>query len=193
MKQYVIVVFFVFFYSKMYAQKSVEESTCFSFLNHRQSFRNEQWREDQSVTVEKAAAFHILPAFKIQLAIGDSMGMRELIEEKKYIYISIWSAADGLYMHEVLDSIADKYKNTLLILGLFDKGNLHQLKKIIRKQQIRTKQGLLPIEMKEDLQLTGYPSGMLFSKEGKLIKAGIGKNELNNYLEKYVVERRAKF
>ncbi len=117
----------------------------------------------------------------------------DLPAEKKYAYVVIWSEADAVYMREVIDSIAEKCQNRLLVTGLLDEANMRRLKKIIRKRHIKTPQALLTKALKHELQLSTYPYGILFSKGGKLIKAGIGKNELNTYLEKYGITERAKF
>jgi hypothetical protein len=132
---------------------------------------------------------------RVQLATGKQVQLQDLIDQKKYVFINIWSGKGGRGIKDaqVADSIAEVYKNKLQVIGLLDEGNLVQLNKLIKKHQLKNVQGLVSSDIKKYLSVNMYPYGILFSKTGKLIEAGMDGKALATYLEKHVVTSRAKF
>jgi hypothetical protein len=138
---------------------------------------------------------NLIPDIIVQLATGETMHLPELIDQKKYIFITIWSGKEGIdkhYLHTV-DSIAEIYKNKLMVIELFDDGNLVRLNKLIMEYQLKNLQGVISPDIKKYLRVNAYPYGVLFSKNGKLIETGMNSSTLSAYLEKHVVASRSKF
>lgn len=135
-----------------------------------------------------------VPDVSVTLVTGERLPLPEVVDQKKYIFINIWSEEkDGnLSDARVLDSLAEVYKSKLLVIGLLD-GNLKQLNRLIKRHQMKGLQGLVPADMKKYLQGNAYPCGILFSKTGRLVHAGMHVKELGLYLEKHVLTSRAKF
>jgi hypothetical protein len=138
---------------------------------------------------------NFIPDARVQLATGEHLQLQHLIDQKKYIFINVWSGKKGKSIEEVraVDSIGEFYKNKLVVVGLFDEGNLTQLKRLIKKHQLKNIQGLISADIKKYLKVKVYPYGVLFSKTGKLIEAGMDKETLAAYMEKHVVMSKAKF
>jgi hypothetical protein len=146
--------------------------------------------------LEKSALqLNFIPDVRVQLVTGEYIQLQKLIDQKKYIFIHVWSGKKMADKEDtqILDSIAEIYKNKLLVIGLLEDGNLIQLKRLIKKHQLKNVQGLVSPDSKKYLGVNVYPYGILFSKAGKLIEAGMDGMRLGAYMEKHMVISRAKF
>ncbi|MCC6448547.1 MAG: TlpA family protein disulfide reductase [Chitinophagaceae bacterium] len=126
-----------------------------------------------------------IPSFTFLTSTGDSLSILEIKEKGKYLYLDIWATFCNPCIKDLplLDSIQEEYKNKITIVGLLDKSSLDQLNQIVQKYNIKNIQGLSSLEITKILLLSGYPHGILFSKEGKLIKIKMSVNELSLYLK----------
>jgi thiol-disulfide isomerase/thioredoxin len=131
--------------------------------------------------------FVTLPDLKVKLSSGDSLNLRSLVNNKKYIYLDIWweSCPPCIRDIPVLDSIAEKYKSKLTFVGLLDQSNLSDLNRIIKKYNIKNCQALSNPEVNKNLTRQGYPYGVLFSEKGELIKADMDRKQLVEFLNKH--------
>jgi thiol-disulfide isomerase/thioredoxin len=129
----------------------------------------------------------IIPDLKVMSSSGDSLNLKKLITNKKYIYLNIWWEHCPPCIREipVLDSIAEKYKSKLTFLGLLDQSNLPDLKEIIKKYNIKSAQALSNPEVNINLIQDGYPYGILFSDTGELIKTDVDRKQLIEFLNKH--------
>lgn len=138
---------------------------------------------------------NFIPDVRVQLATGEYVQLPKLVDQKRYIFINVWSGKKRIdkYDLQLVDSIAETYKNKLTVIGLLDEGNLIQLNKLVKKYQLKNMQGLVSTDIKKYLKMNRYPYGILFSKTGKLIEAGMNGDALGVYMEKHVSVSRAKF
>lgn len=129
--------------------------------------------------------FDALPNLTVQLADGDSLNLRKLIDKKKYLYVEIWtkSCPGCIQQLSKMDLIGEKYKSKLNIVGLYDKGDVHELKELINKYNIKNKQALTSKEINYNFSQDGYPYGLFFSKEGKLISSDMDLKKLIEFLD----------
>jgi hypothetical protein len=148
-----------------------------------------------SPVTKTALQLNFIPDVRVQLATGEHIQLQQLMDQKKYIFINIWLEKKGAGVEDVsvVDSIGEFYKNKLLVIGLLDEANLIQLKRLIKKHRLKSVQGLVSADIKKYLKVNVYPYGILFSKTGKLIDAGMDTKKLAAYMEKHVVMSRAKF
>lgn len=136
-----------------------------------------------------------IPDITIQLRSGNNKNLQDFTDCRRYIYITSWPGKQALIIRELraFDSIAETYKNKLLIVGLLDNGNVKQLNRLIEKYQLKHLKGVIPEGSMQSLSGKAYPYGMLFSKYGKLIKKEMHKGELEVYMKEHVGVERAKF
>ncbi len=137
--------------------------------------------EDRIATIKQ---FEYIPDIKVQLSNGDSLNLRKIIDKKKYIYVEIWTKTCPGCIAElpIMNEIAEKYKSKLNFIGLYDKGDLMELNNLIIKYGINTNQALSSTIANYNFSLDGYPYGLLFSKDGKLIKTDVNSKKLIEFL-----------
>jgi hypothetical protein len=163
-------------------------------LKHQVGIREEKLH-DTIHTDDTKWMLNFIPDVTVQLVTGEYIQLPKLIDEKKYVFINVWSGRKGIDKDElgIIDSIAGIYKNKLMVIGLLDDGNLIQLNRLIKKYRLKNVQGLVSKGIKSELKADACPYGILFSRTGKLIATGMDGNALAAYLEKHVVVSRAKF
>ena len=136
-----------------------------------------------------------IPDITIQISSGNNKNLQDFTDCRRYIYITSWPGKQALIIRELkaFDSIAEIYKDKLLIVGLLDNGNVKQLNRLIEKYHLLHLKGVIPEGSMQTLSGKGYPYGMLFSKYGKLIKKEMHKREMEVYMKEHVGVERAKF
>lgn len=136
-----------------------------------------------------------IPDITIQVSSGNNKNLQDFTDCRRYIYITTWPGKQALIIRELraFDSIAETYKDKLLIVGLLENANVKQLNRLIEKYHLQHLKGVIPESSMQSLSGKGYPYGMLFSKYGKLIKREMHKGELEMYMREHVGVERAKF
>jgi hypothetical protein len=167
-----------------------------SLLDDQVKMRKEELHDTLNTRYNKLMPkLSFIPDITVQLATGEYIQLPKLIDRKKYIFINVWSGTkmiDRLDLR-MFDSIAETYKNKLMVIGLLDDGSLVRLNKLITKYQLKNLQGVVSTDIKKYLKPNEYPCGILFSKTGKLIEAGMNGDALGTYMKKHVSASRAKF
>jgi hypothetical protein len=130
----------------------------------------------------------------VRSATGERIQLQKLIDQKKYIFVNVWLGKKGMNRNDafLIDSIAGIYKNKLMVIGLLD-GTLIQLKRMSRRHPLKNVQAMVSADIKKYQWVNTYPNGILFSKTGKLVQAGMNAGDLKEYMEKHVDTSRAKF
>jgi len=129
----------------------------------------------------------VIPDLNVLSSSGDSLNLKSLVTRKKYIYLNIWWEHCPPCIREIplLDSIAEKYKSKLEMIGLIDQSNLSELNEVIKKYDIKNAQALSKSLVNIHLIQDGYPYGILFSETGELIKTNVDKTQLIEFLNKH--------
>lgn len=128
-----------------------------------------------------------IPDFNFITFKGDTTSILKLKEKGKYLYIDIWASFCNPCIKDlsIFENLQKEYKGKITILGLVDKVTILELTNLITKYNITTLQGLSSSEINKKLLLSGYPHGILFSKDGKLIKMKMNSTELTTFLKEH--------
>jgi hypothetical protein len=163
-------------------------------LKHQMEIRKQELHDTLDTGYNKWMSGFI-PDITVQLVTGEYIRLPELVDQKKYIFITIWPGKKGMDRHDLgtIDSIAGVYKNKLMVIGLLDDGNLVQLTRLIKKYQLKNVKTTRSSDIKKYLNGNKYPYGILFSKTGKVIEMGMSSGTLAAYMEKHLSMSRAKF
>lgn len=103
-------------------------------------------------------------------AVG--LKINELFNKGKYVYIDIATAFCPPCIKNLpkLDSLAKVYDKKITILTLLDKDpEQKQLYEIIKKHKVSHPIGWCNKQIRQELNVNGYPYGVLFDNSGKLI------------------------
>jgi hypothetical protein len=120
--------------------------------------------------------------------------LQDFIDCKKYIYVTFWPNKT-IFIKELkaYDSLASVYKNKLIVIALWNNGNVKQLNRLVKRYQLKSLIGVVAKGALQNEPGKGYPGGMLFSKYGKLINKKMNQAELEMYMKLHVGAERAKF
>ena len=97
--------------------------------------------------------------------------LQSLLQRGKYLYVDIWATFCPPCVKNlpIIEDLAIKYKDKLIVLSLLDRTNLQELKRYIEKFKLRTLQGLSTDKLNYSLHQAGYPYGILFDENGKVV------------------------
>ncbi len=137
-------------------------------------------------TMATIRRFDAMPDVNVELMTGDSMNLKQLVDNKHYVFIRVWWKSCPACIQELpeLESLSEKYKDKLTVVKLLDKGDLKQLKELTEKYQLKTKQALANEESNRNLVTNGYPYGVLFGPRGELIEVDVTLSDVVKCMEK---------
>jgi hypothetical protein len=103
---------------------------------------------------------------------GDKTVLNEVLEKGKYSIVYFWIKRCTECEEDLkkIDSISLKLKNKLTTLCLLDKSNTSELVNTITKLNLTSNQGTANLQVARDFHLSGYPSILLFDRNGLFIK-----------------------
>ena len=116
-----------------------------------------------------------------------SVRLNETAKTGNYFFVNLWIPRCVECVQDLvrIDSVSIAFKNKLSTLSLLNSVNLVELKKTMANLKLTSPQGLSSIKMNSELHLSGYPFGLLFNKNGDVIKRIHKVNELILYLKNH--------
>lgn len=110
--------------------------------------------------------------------------LKSFCNKGKYTYINILTEFCRPCIKKIpaIDSLSIKYSDKITIISLLDRGNYQDLKNLIKQFNIHSLYGLSNQKINYEINANGYPYGVLFDKEGNVIKEIRFDDELEDFL-----------
>ncbi|MFZ5999486.1 MAG: TlpA family protein disulfide reductase [Bacteroidota bacterium] len=130
--------------------------------------------------------FERIPDENFQLVSGGRANLRDYARKGKYVYVDIWGTwcAPCVAAIPKLRDIYSKYASKLTIIALnYRDGNKSKVAEFIKENGMEEwTNGYSTSIINSEILQNGFPYGVLFDKEGKVIKMDIDVNELDRIL-----------
>jgi thiol-disulfide isomerase/thioredoxin len=127
-----------------------------------------------------------VPNLQVKLIDESEINLRSLIDSKKMVYVDIWGTwcAPCITMLPELKEIYENHKSELTILSLNYRDSKEDVKKFVREHKINWLNGYSNNLINSELLLLGYPYGILFDGNGRLIRSNVNLKTLKEILSK---------
>ena len=128
-----------------------------------------------------------LPNMDFELLTGVKKNFSKLIDGKRYIYIDFWATwcVPCVQAMPKLKALQKQFSSKLVIVGLNSEDTPDKALDFVKKNKLSWLQGVSSEALRKVLQVNGYPHGVLFNPQGKLVGMGFEPEDVEAYLKKH--------
>ncbi len=126
-----------------------------------------------------------LPALTIESLEGKPEEFSDLLEDGKYTFIDFWGTWCKGCVEELpqIEAIAQQYPDKLKVIGLHcSTVSRERLKNFIRAKKLSWTQKIAPDQVVEQMQVSGFPYGILLKPGGTIAAFNIRIEDVPKYL-----------
>ena len=131
----------------------------------------------------------LIPNQSFKTVQNTLMNFRQLLTANKYLYVSIW----GLWCPPCIEKIPalkklyDQYQEKVEIVALNYRDQITDVRQFVKLNEIPWMNGFTNDALNRQFYVEGYPHGMLYDANGKLIKMNCSVSDLESILAQSVV------
>lgn len=126
-----------------------------------------------------------LPTLMVESLEGNTEELYDLLEKDKYTFIDFWGTWCKGCVEELpqIEAISRQYSNKLKVIGLHcSTVSNERLKKFIKAKKLSWTQKIAPDQVVEQMQVSGFPYGILLKPGGTIAAFNIRIGDVPKYL-----------
>ncbi len=135
-----------------------------------------------------AMLFNTIPDINVVLLSGKQDSLKNMLDRKKYTYVLFW----GTWCQNCLESLNEMkkiyptYNSSLNMISMdFSDTDTNKVRKLVEEKGYTWPQVISTEQVNEAFSQSGYPYGVLFAPNGRLVKQGMDVQQLDEFLRQY--------